>query len=79
MKTSPISHALARVMLGRKDGDVGIILRDLDQCPENPEGFGDGHWKDHGMEIGDSKGAGANKGFLREPLPVSLRPRDPFL
>jgi len=57
----------------------GLLLRGLELYPENRTGFGKAYWKEKGEYIGATLGGGVYRGYAREPLPVSHRPKDSFL
>jgi len=77
---NPLAHAL--VLAGQKNkfkSSPDFILRALDEYPEDRLGLGNDFWKEQGKAIAETSGGGEDHGFSREPLPVSLRPRDSFL
>ncbi|MCB4756827.1 MAG: hypothetical protein LHV69_07345 [Elusimicrobia bacterium] len=59
--------------------DAGVLLRALDLYPENRTGYGKDYWKVYGTNVANAWGGGSFKGFSREPLPLSHRPKDNFL
>jgi hypothetical protein len=76
---NPLAMAFQQICSNQKKGSVGLILRALDLYPEDRLGFGDDYWRAHGVEIGETVGGGVDERFSREPLPISLRPKDSFL
>ncbi len=59
--------------------DSGLILNALGQYSQNTIGYGDDHWDKEGKEIAEKWGAGQDDDYSREPIPISLRPKDSFL
>jgi len=74
---NPMAEAL--YFLVEKEGHqmrTGLILRGLELYPENQTGFGKDYWKEKGDYIGKTLGGGVHRGYAREPLPISHRPKD---
>jgi hypothetical protein len=76
---NPMSMALQNVSSNGKPLGSAAILRALNLYPEDRNGFGDEHWKDDGEKIADELGGGSFEDHSREPLPISVRPKDCFL
>ncbi len=55
------------------------LWRALTLFPERNEGWGGPYWRENAKMLATTYGGGENDGFTREPLPVSMRPRDSFL
>lgn len=75
---NPLAAALHAATAGN-DGMKGLILKALDLYPENQTGFGNEYWKEQASNVANNLGGGIKKGYSREPLPVSHRPKDSFL
>lgn len=58
---------------------INFILRDLGDYPEDRVGYGKDFWAKEGSHVADEYGGGEYKGYARESLPVSVRPKDSFL
>jgi hypothetical protein len=67
--------ALASGLKGNRD----LILKDLYLYPEDRLGWGEEYWERQGKNVAQEWGGGENKGYSREALPISHRPKDSFL
>lgn len=75
---NPLMTSICAAQLKDKS-NMPLVLKSLDEYPENRSGFGKAYWSDNGKEVATLVGGGENSGYSREPLPASHRPKDSFL
>lgn len=76
---NPLVAAFHLASGGNEGLERDLILRALSLYDEQRRGFGDDYWERYGDEVAERFGGGEYRGYAREPLPVSHRPRDSFL
>lgn len=76
---NPMSVAFQNICSLTPPTGAAAIMRALQQYPEDRMGYGDGYWSKHAAEVAKEAGGMSGEENSREPVPISLRPKDSFL